>query len=835
MLDRLPLALRLLAREWRAGEVRVLLLAVSLAVASLTAVAFFTDRVAGALEREANTLLAADLSLSSDHPIGPEVAAEARQRGLAVLGTTTFLSMAMAGDQPLLSGIKAVEPGYPLRGSLRVASALFGPDGPTRRLPGPGEAWVDERLASGLGLDVGGRVKVGAVTLRVGAILTFEGERGGNFMALAPRVMLSPEDLARSGLVQEGSRITWRLLVAGEPGAVDAFRGWLTRRLERGQLLEGVRDARPELREVLDQARRYLGLASVLAVVLAAAAAHLALRRYATRHYDGFALMRCFGAPRRRLISLHFQQMALLGLAAGLLGSGLGWLTQEALAALLGDALHLGLPAPTVWPLLLGLGSGLALVLAFSLPPLLRLGRVPVARVLRKDLGPPGGGAWLAHGAGLALVAGLIFQQAGEPKLGAMVLGGVVAAMAAAGLLARGLLAPLAAAARALPATTTPWRLGLRLGLGSLGRRGSETTLQAMALSLGLLALLVLTLTRDDLLDNWKSQVPVGAPNRFLINIQPEQVAPLKDYLDRGGVAQAELYPMARGRLMAIAGRPVSPADYPEGRARRLAEREFNLSALAALPPDNQLLAGRWWRPGETSGFSVEEGLAKTLGIRLGDTLEFDAGGLPLQGTVLSLRKVNWDSFRVNFFVVGPPGTLDGVPLSHITAFHLPRDQAGLLHGLVAAFPNVPVIDVEQAMAQVRDLLDRVGDGVRLIFLFSLGTGLTVMLAALYARRDERAREIGLWRTLGASRATVRWALATEFACLGLLAGAVAAAAASGLGWLLATRAFNLPHQPDPLIWLAGLGGGLVLVASAGLLSTRPLLQEPAWRVVRQG
>ncbi len=844
-----PLALRFLAREWRAGEVRVLLLAVALGVASLTAVAFFADRVEQALGREANTLLAADLALASDHPIDPAVDAEARRRGLAALRTTTFLSMVMApagagcpaaascdgGARSVLAGIKAVEPGYPLRGSLRAAPALFAPDAPTRALPGPGQAWVDERLATALGLRVGDAVDVGEARLAVSALLTFEGERGGNFMALAPRLMLAAGDLARTGLVQEGSRVTYRLLLAGEARDLAGFQAWLEPRLRRGEKLESVRDARPELRKVLDQAHRYLGLAAVLSVLLAAAAAQLALRRYARRHFDHFALMRCFGAGRRRLLGLYFQQMAALGLAAGLLGSALGWGAQALLAGLLGDVLRLGLPPASARPLLPGLLAGTALVLAFSLPPLLRLGRVPVARVLRRDLGPPGGGSLLAHGAGLALIGGLLFWQAGDPRLAALVGAGVAATVLAAILVVQGLLRPLPALARRLPASRRPALLGLRLALTGLARRGWETSLQAVALSLGLLALLLLTLTRSDLLEAWRAQVPAGAPNRFMINIQPQQVAPLRDYLARQGVGEAVLYPMARARLVAIAGRPVRPEDYAEDRARRLAEREFNLSALAEAPPGNQIVAGRWWSAadGAAGGFSVEAGIAEALGIRLGDVLAFDAGGLPLAGRVTSLRKVNWENFRPNFFVIGPPGSLDRLPTSYITSVYLPRERAALLNGLVAAFPNVTVIDVEQVMGELRGILARVSGAVQVIFVFCLGGGLLVMLAAFYARRDERAREIGVWRTLGAARRTVRLALAAEFALLGLLAGGVAATAASALGWVLARRLFELPHAPDPLVWLAGLGGGLLLVLAAGLAASRRLLHEPPWKVVR--
>lgn len=822
----LRLATRFLLREWRAGEIRVLLLAIALAVASLTAVAFFGDRVGQALGREANTLLAADLALESDHPLAESFAEEARRRGLSVASSAALLSMALAGDRNLLVGVKGVETGYPLRGKLRIARTLFAEGAPTDDLPGPGQAWLDSRAASQLGVTVGGEVELGAARFKVAAILTFEGERGGNFLALAPRVMIAAGELARTGLIQPGSRVVHRLLIAGEDARVAAFRAWSEPLLTRGEKLEDVRDARPELRQILDKARRYLGLAAVLTVVLAAAAAHMSLRRYVQRHFDQYALMRCFGASQRRLLSLYFLQLTGLGLAAGLLGALLGWFTQLALANLLGSVLRLGLPAASWQPFGLGLLAGVALLLAFALPPLLRLARVPTLRVLRRDLGPPQGGALFAHLLGLGLIAGLIFWQAGETRLALIVGGGVLAVMALAAGLIQALLWPLARLARHLPP-------GPRLGLLGLRQRGWETTLQAMALSLGLLALLLLTLVRGDLLDAWRNQIPEGAPNRFIINIQPEQVAPVRDWLTNHGIAGVTLYPMIRARLIAIDGRVVRPDDYPEDRARRLAEREFNLSELADLPPDNQLLAGHWWQPGQGNGFTVEEGIAKTLDIKLGDRLEFDVGGLPLSGRVDSLRKVEWDSFRVNFFVATPPDALAAMPKSYITSFHLPSERGATLAGLVAAFPNLTVIDVAQVMNELRGLSDRVSQAVQLVFLFSLGVGVLVMLAALYSRRAERAREIGLWRTLGASRQTLRAALASELALLGLLAGLVASGAASVLAWVLARQVFDLPHSPDPWIWLFGVGGGVLLVVIAGWLATRDLLEVPPMEALR--
>ncbi|MFZ5483892.1 MAG: ABC transporter permease [Pseudomonadota bacterium] len=822
----LHLALRLLAREWRAGELRLLLAVIALAVASLTAVAMFADRVRVSLGQEANVLLGADLVIAGDRPIDPALEPAAHAAGLATARTTTFLSMVRAGTRTSLAGIKGVGPGYPLRGQLRIADAPFAPDRPAPGIPAPGEAWVDPRLAGELGIGVGDPVNLGERSLRVAAILAHEGERGGNFLAMAPRLMLHETDLATSGLIQEGSRIAWRLLLAGPPEALAGFRKAHEAGLPRGQKFEAVRDARPELRNAVDRAERFLGLSALLSVALAAVAAHLLLRRYVARRHDQDALLRCFGATSRRLRRIYLIQFTGLGLVAGGLGSLLGLSAQGLIANLLGDTLRLTLAPPSWRPFALGLMAGLVLILAFSLPALRRLATVPALRVLRRDLGPPPAHSLLVQGLGLALIAGLALWFAGDLKLGLTALAGLAGAGLLSGLAARAALAPLGRLATRLP--TAP-----RLGLLALHRRGWESTAQVVALSLGLLALLLLTLVRDDLLAAWKDSLPAEAPNRFLINIQTDQVTPLHDFLAARGVADVALYPMVRGRLVAIGERPVDPAAYQDDRARRLADREFNLSELADLPPDNHLRAGRWWRPGQTGGLSVEQGIAESLGIRLGDTLTYDIGGLPFTGTVTSLREVDWDSFRVNFFVVAQPGALAGLPASHITSFHLPPARGAVLSELVAQFPNVTVIDVDSVLNEMRAVMDRVSQAVQVFFLFTLAVGIGVLVAALYARRDERAREIGLWRTLGASRALARRALASEFAALGLLSGGLAAAAASAVAWLLAVQVFDLPHRPDPGLWLAGLGGGLALVLLVGLASTRGLVDAPPARALR--
>ena len=679
-------AWRQLLREFRSGELRLLALALVVAVAAVTAVGFFADRVHQALEREAHQLLGADLLLVADHPWPEAVRAEAARRGLLSAETRIFPSMVMADGKAQLADVKAASPGYPLRGKLRIRALGAVPDDGDREadgVPPRGSVWLDERLAGALGLLAGGQLTVGQSQLTVAAILTQEPDRGVNFFSVAPRLLLNLDDLAGTGLVQVGARVTYRFLVAGEAPRVEAFRRWLEPRLARGEKVEDAGNARPEIRTALDRAQRFLGLATLLTVVLSAVAVGLAARRYMQRHLDACAVMRCLGASQGDLLRLHVGQFLLLAVLATLVGCLIGYGAHFLLQLWLAQLLATALPAPGLVPVGQGAAVAAVLLFGFALPPLLRLKQVPTLRVLRRELGAPPVGFLLSYGLGVLLLAGLMFLVAGEVRLGSVVVGGFAGAAVAFVAVAR---LGVWLAGRVRRAGNFGWRQGL----ANLERHAWASTLQIAALALGLMAMLLLTVTRGELLAAWQRATPPDAPNRFVINIQPDQVAGVGQLLAASGI-RAELAPMVRGRLVSIAGRPVSPASYPEDdRAQRLVEREFNLSWRADLPAGNRLTAGRWFPPQATGQAlaSVEEGLAKTLGIRVGDRLEFSLGGETTRVTVSSLRKLDWDSMRVNFFVLTPPGVIDAYPASYITSFHLPAGQDVVSHGLVERFPQ---------------------------------------------------------------------------------------------------------------------------------------------------
>lgn len=821
----------MLRRDSRAGELRLLAAAMVVAVAALSAVGFFADRVRTALEREAHQLLGADLLLIADHPLPAAVVEEAFRRGLRVAETRTFPSMVQYGEQAQLVDVKAVSATYPLRGSLRTAPALNQPDVLAASVPAAGEIWGDERLTTALRLTTGDSLALGRVSLKMAGVLTLEPDRGVNFFGVAPRLLMNLADLEATGLVQVGSRVTYRLLLAGEPKAIGAFQRWLESRLARGERIEDASNARPEIRTALERAQRFLGLSALLTVVLSAVAVALAARRYSQRHLDPCAVMRCLGATQSFLLRIYLVQFALLGLAASALGCLIGFAAHFALHAWLAQLLATQLPSPSWLPAAQGGAIGMLLLFGFAVPPLLQLRRVPTLRVLRREFGPPGGALLGGYGLGLLALVGVMLWIAGDLVLGGWVVGGFLGALLLFALIAR-IAIRLAAGLRG--GAQAAGGFGWRHGLANLERHALGSVVQIVALALGLMALLLLTATRGDLMDAWRQAMPPDAPNRFVVNIQPDQVPSVQRFLT-GANIKAEISPMVRGRLTTLNGRAVGVADYEDDRAKRLIDREFNLSWREEMPYGNKVVSGRWFRPDEMQRgvASVEDGLAKTLGIKLGDTLVFTIAGEPVSMEVVGLRKLDWDSMRVNFFVLTPPAVLQPYPASYITSFHLPVGGGEVINELVRAFPNLTVIDVAAIVRQLQSVLDQVAQAVQFIFLFTLAAGVMVLYAALGTAFEERRYELAVMRSLGARREQLRRALLVEFALVGGLAGAIAASGALVVGQVLAKQAFQLKVAINLWPFPVAILGGALMVAVAGWLAARRLLGTSPLQVLR--
>jgi putative ABC transport system permease protein len=827
---------RMLARDWRAGELRVLAMALVVAVASITSVAFFADRVGRALVRDAHQLLGADLVLVSDHAWQSGIAEEISRRGLESAQATTFISMAIAGDvkdaagqRAVLAGVKAVSGNYPLRGRLRIAAALNAPDAPAPAGPKPGTVWIEERLVTALEAPVGSRVKLGAATFEIAAILTLEPERGANFFNIAPRLFMNVADVPATGLVQTGSRVWHYLYAAGAPEQVAALETWAKASMGRGQRVENLESGRPEVRGAIERAQRFLGLTALLSAILAGVAIALGTRRFVERHLDGCAVMRCFGATQARLLMLFSCEFVLLGLAACAIGTAIGFAAQFLIAEILGGLLRADLPAVSALPALQGFMVGLVLLLGFALPPLVQLKNVPSVRVIRREAGATSGSTFAVYAAGLASLSGLLIWQAGDVGLGVAVVGGFAVAVGVFAAVAWVALrfAASAAVARRVGSMMTrrsgAAAVALRYGLANLRRHARGNAIQVASLALGLTAVLLLTFTRNDLVDAWRRSAPPDAPNRFLLGVQPDQLAEVKAFFADRRIAVPELSPMVRGRLTAVNGKKVDESDYSEERARRLVEREFNLSFAAQPPAHNTVVEGTWFSLNENA-LSVEEGIAKTLGWKMGDELTFAVGGESFSARVTSLRKLRWDSMKVNFFVIGPPGLVGRFPASYLSAFRLAAGDEPVMNQLTARFPNLTVVDVGAALRQAQGVIDQVITAVQVVFMFALGAGLLVLYSALVATEDERRREAAVMRVYGASRAQVTGSQRVEFLAMGLLAGILATAGAAAIGQLLARRVFDLDLPPSPALWIAGPLAGLVLLSLNAWLSARKVL-----------
>jgi putative ABC transport system permease protein len=830
------LGLRSLWRDLRAGELRLLIVAVTLAVAALTAVGFFADRIKGGLQRDARALIGGDAVVSSDKPTPETILAKVRELKLDSVNNVSFPTMARAtegqGGASKLVALKAVERGYPLRGQLKVSTSPDTPEQATREVPAPGSVWVDANLLDALGLKVGDSLLMGSSSLKVAQIIVVEPDRGAGFMNFAPRVMMNRADLAATALVQPASRVTYRMAVASnDQGAVKEFSDWMAAKDKageyRGLRLESLEGGRPEMSSTINRAEKFLNLVALLAALLSAVAVAIAARGFAARHLDQCAMLRVLGVPQRTMAASYILEFALIGLFASGLGVLLGFAVHFGFVVLLAGLVESSLPAASVWPVLFGLGMGLTLLAAFGLPPVLQLAQVPPLRVIRRDVGglkAASGGVLLL---GMAGFAALLMAASRDVVLGGIAVGGFLGAVllfAGMSYLAVRLLR------KSVNETTAPrW---LILATRQISARPAYAVVQVSALAVGLLALVLLILLRTDLISSWRKATPPDAPNRFVINIMPEQSKDFVSNIEAQGVKKYDFFPMIRGRLVAINGKPTTPEGFTDDRAKRLVDREFNLSHAAKQPAHNVVTSGKW-ADEEKDAISVEEGIAETLKLKLGDSLTFDIGGIQVQSKITSLRKVDWGSMRANFFVMYPVSQMPEVPATYMSAFKAPEVK-GFDNALVRQFPNVTNVDMSLTINQVQRVLDQVIRAVEFLFGFTLLAGLVVLFAAVTATREERTREFAILRAVGARSQLLRQVQRAELAGVGMLAGVLASLVAIAVGWALAKYVFEFTWTAAA--WVVPASGilGALLALAAGWWGLRAVLNTPVMNTLRR-
>ncbi len=821
-------ALRSFGRELRSGEVLVLLAAVGLAVAALTAVGFLTDRIGKAVARQANEVLAADLRLRSQVPVPDDWREMADGYGLQTADTMSFPSVVFHGDDSALSTILAVSDLYPLRGTMRIAGELFGEQQGVDAIPARGEVWADGSLLARVGADVGDVLDIGELQLTVSAVLTYRPDQSIGFASLAPTVIVNIADIGASGLVGEGSRVRYALLVAGEEDDVAAFSDAIDDKLPDEIRTRSAEESSERAYNAADRAQRFLSLTAVISLLLSAVAVAMSARRFAHRRMDTVALMKSVGATQRFVITVALVQLLLLGLLGVLSGSVVGYVAEELLASILSDLLQGDLPDAGLRPVALASGSALVLMLGFALPSMIQLRNTPPLRVLRHDEMPPAPSRLLVGGLSLAAVAALLYRSVGDPRMLLILIGGIIVIAGALYLVGRGLVAMIG---RARAGVGVAWRYGL----ANVSRRGRDSAVQVVAFGLGITVLLLLTLVRTDLLQGWKATLDDEAPNHFLINIQPHEVDSVAAMFAGNGLDVPVFTPLVRARMLTINGESVKERSYPNRDGEWLANREANLSWSARLSSSNEILDGEWWPPDYDGPplVSIEEESAMNAGLAIGDVLRFFVAGREVDATIASIRKVNWDSFQPNFFMVLSPGALDGLPTTYISSMRIEQEKKPMLIELMRTHPSISVIDLDAILQQVRGIIEKASLAVQAVFLFTLAAGIAVLFAAVQSTIDERRFESAMLRALGARRRTVFAGVMAEFAALGAAAGVLASAGASVLAAVVAVQLFDLPYEFNPLIWIAGVGAGVVVVCVSGFFAARGAINAAPVDVLR--
>jgi len=823
-MNTLRLSWRLLARQGRSDALLLLLAGLMVATAAFTAVGLFTDRVARQLERQASETLASDLVIASRLPIGEKFSTQAKEMGLEMVSMVVISSAVFINDQSELIDIKAVGPGYPLRGQVGLKDRLDGPEMRLQQSPDRGQAWLEARGFGALDLEVGDSIDIGRTKVALDKVLSHEPDGGGSQFMVAPRLLMHIDDLSESGLLGPGARTRHRLLIAGDQAAVARFSNWAKERLETEQRLITPAEGEAQTAEALTQAKRFLGVAALTTVILAAVAILLSALRFANAQRDLVALLKTFGARSSSILGALSWMLAWLIVIAVIVGGLMGFAVQHLIAEILESAGTGQLPGPRLGPWWSAAGLTALLAAGFALPPLLGLRKVTPVRILNRSLdtkSPLSIGLWLVLvGTGLMIPA----LQLQDILLALIVLGG-------AGVLAL-LLATFAWLAMHLThllskKATASWRFGL----AGLYRRRGAGVIQITALGLGLMALLLLMVVRTELIGQWQATLPADAPNHFVVNVQPNQKDDVLDALVNAGAQNLQMGPMASVRLIEINNEP-PPEDRFTGQVNVSWVSPENIDQL---PPANQVTEGRFFASDSVGEVSLANRWADRVGVGLGDELVFESGAQKFSATVTSLRAVEWNSFNINFFILLTPEASDALPHQNIASFYWPDEDQRSLQPVNRAYPNVSILDVGGLIERVFVIIDRVSQAAEVVFVLTLLAGLVVLLAALEATRDERRHESALIRALGANGSMVKAGLVIEYGVMALIAGLLATVGAAVTGGLLASELFGFRYEPSPVLFLGGFLGAVVLVVGAGWIGNRSVLKTPPVRILRGG
>ena len=820
------LAVRLLWRDSRAGELTILFLALLIAVTSSTAIALFSNRLERTMTSQTAEFLAADMVISSHATIPESWLEKAKQLKLAQAQTAEFSSVLIENDELLLAWIKAASNLYPLRGFLKTTTSDYANEAIEYKGPEPGFAWVEKRVLSALKLNVGDPITVGEKRLTISKIVTYEPDKQGDIYSLSPRVIINKQNLQETGVIQPGSHVHYFFQFSGEQSQLTEFKRWVKPQLNLAQRILDIHEDRPELGSALNRAERYLGLSSIVVIIISGVAIAMATRRYTERHLDATAILRCLGCTQNEVLWLFISQFLLLGLLASALACGLGWFVQEMLFKLLRNLLPQSVANPGWLAVFFGMMTGITILIGFALPPLLHLKKVSPARVLRRDLEPLPTSAWLVYGLAGGIVGILIWRYTEDLNMTATIFCAGLVLLLALGLL---VYLMLMLARRSLSSMPLNWRFGLQ----GLLWNSRATISQILAFTITLVAMTLNFTVRSDLIENWHKQLPEHAPNHFALNIFPKQLPGLQTEFKDNGIENSQFFPVIRGRLTEINSVPVKKIVSKDSQGESATHRELSLTWTEKLPEDNKIIAGTWWSPEKKPEVSVEQKLAESLKINLGDKLLFVVGVQKLTATVSNIRSLQWDTMKPNFYMIFSPGTLEPFPGTFLTSFYLPESKKTYLNQLVKHYPAMTILEVDLILKQFKTVLTQLTEAINYLLYFALMAGFTVLFSAIYSTLDNRIYESALLRTFGASRSLLRRTHSIEFALMGLVSGVLAAIISEGLLFALYSRVLHMDYNPAYYLWIALPLIGAFAVGLAGFLGVRHVVRTPPLHVLR--
>ncbi len=819
------LGFRLLKRHWRSTELSTLVLALSIAVASLTAISLFNHRIDFSLATNAAEMLGANHILKSTQPVDDSIITKATTLKLNVSKSISLSSMIVYKDKFKLSHVKAVDDAYPLLGAIRISNSLVGNETHSPGGPAPGNAWLASSLMTQLDISIGDIIEIGNSHFKVSQILKYDPGETASLVSLAPRLLIHSSDLPSTGLVQPGSRVTYHTGFSGDEASMVQFINWLKPRLNATQALTGSTEGSAAINSAADKARQYLTLSTMLSVLLSGISIAMSATHYARRSYDQAAIMRSIGASSKSVITIFTSQIIVLGLLSSTIGIILAYLIESTVTSILSDVLTLNNDSFIIKPVFTGYISGLIILTAFTLPSLLRIGNVPPLRVLRNELTPPDTGIWILYLLAIASVISLMWWASGNLKSTVVVLTGIVISGLLLSFITKLLI-------YILPAIVSLLNGPFRQGLKQVNRNSNLHTLQVVSIGFSLVILALIYLVRTDLIIQWTNQLPDNAPNHFIINIQPSDVPKIKDLFNSLNINTRGLYPMVRGRISQI-----NSIDIPADRELldESLKRDLNLTWLANIQDNNRIIQGSWFSESNTGQYliSIESGLARRLGVTINDSLTFQILNTNIEARIKSIRQVKWDSFQPNFYIIFPDEVINHLPATYISSFYLQPDKKKQLSILVDKFPSITILELDNIMSQVRTIMLQVTKAIEFVMLLLLLSGTTVMAATLQASLQQRKKDAVILRSLGTSRSYLRNLILTELFTVAVVASILAIMGSEATAYLLYKYIFQLEFNLHFSTWLYMLLLSPAVIMAAGWLYLRKIPDQPPMNALR--